>query len=240
MSGLAVDVTVDRGGFALDLAIDVAPGTTTALMGPNGAGKSTALAAIAGLVRPSRGRIVIGGRPVDDVEAGVHLDPARRRVGVVFQDLLLFPGLTVLDNVAFAGRMRTRSRRRARADAAAWVARFGLTELADRYPAQLSGGQAQRVALARALAAEPEVLLLDEPMAALDVRVREQSRRELVAHLTEYAGATLLITHDFGDARAIAGRGVVLEQGRITQAGALAELEATPASEYVARLVRGG
>ncbi len=238
-AGLAVDVAVRRESFDLALALTVGARETTALMGPNGAGKSTAISVIAGLARPASGRVAIGGRLVDDAAAGLHLDPASRRVGVVFSDLRLFPRLTVLDNIAFASWMRTRRRGAARASARTWVDRFDLEAVAHRHPHELSGGQAQRVALARALAAEPEVLLLDEPLSALDARIRPQARQELAEHLAGFEGATLLVTHDFADARAVADRAVVLEHGRITQEGGLEDLVTSPATDYVERLVGG-
>ncbi len=239
MTGLEVDIGVRRDGFELALAATVAPGTTTALMGPNGSGKSTAIAVIAGLLAPTSGRVAIAGRTVDDATRGIRLDPAARCVGVVFQDLRLFPRLTVLDNIAFPTRVRTHRRRHARAQAGEWVERFGLEAVAHRRPHELSGGQAQRVALARALAADPDVLLLDEPLSALDVRVRDRARRELAEHLRDFGGATLLVTHDLADVHAIADRAVVLEHGRVTQEGDIDVLAATPATDYVERLVRG-
>jgi len=193
---LHADVVVARGETRIAAAFDVAPGHPLAVIGPNGAGKSSVLAAIAGLVPLESGRVAIGARSVD------RMPPERRRIGVLFQDYVLFPHLTVRDNVAFAARMRG-SRAAARAAAEPWLDRYGLLALADRFPAQLSGGQAQRVALARALAAEPDVLLLDEPMSALDVEVRADMRAELATHVREFGGATVLVTHSpphgFGD-----------------------------------------
>ena len=228
---LRADVTVTRGGHRVAAAFDVAPGHPLALIGPNGAGKSTLLAAIAGLVPLDAGRVRIGERPID------ALPPDRRRVGVVFQDHVLFPHLSVRDNVAFAARMRGRSRAAARAVADPWLERYGLAALADRLPGELSGGQAQRVALARALAAEPDVLLLDEPMSALDVEVRDDMRAELAAHVREFGGATVLVTHNRDDAAALADTVLVLEDGRVTQRGTLAELAAAPATPYVRRML---
>jgi molybdate transport system ATP-binding protein len=155
---------------------------------------------------------------------------------VVFQDYVLFPHLSVRDNVAFAARMRG-PRTAARAAAGPWLERYGLAPLADRLPSELSGGQAQRVALARALAADPDVLLLDEPMSALDVELRDDMRAELASHVREFGGATVLVTHSPADAAALADAVLVLEGGRVTQRGTLAELAAEPATPYVRRML---
>jgi ABC-type sulfate/molybdate transport systems ATPase subunit len=227
---LHADVAVVRGEQRIAAAFDVAPGHPLAIIGPNGAGKSSVLAAIAGLVPLEAGRVAIGSRIVDG------LPPERRRIGVVFQDYVLFPHLTVRDNVAFAARMRGR-RAAARDVAEPWLERYGLAALADRFPAELSGGQAQRVALARALAADPEVLLLDEPMSALDVEVRAEMRSELATHVREFGGATVVVTHSPTDAAALADSVLVLERGRVSQRGTLDELRAEPATPYVERML---
>ncbi|TAL45572.1 MAG: ATP-binding cassette domain-containing protein [Salinibacterium sp.] len=229
MNGLHATLRAQRGDFTLDLDLEVPAGSTLALVGPNGAGKSTALACIAGLL-PNGGTARVGERVLDEVPV------EQRRVGYVFQDYLLFPHLTVLENVAFGPRALGRPRAEARAGASAWLDRLGLMELAERRPRQLSGGQSQRVALARALAAEPEVLLLDEPLAALDVEVRDEVRAELAAHLAEFAGAAIVVTHELADALALATRIVVLEAGQVTQRGSLVDLAARPATPYIARL----
>jgi ABC-type sulfate/molybdate transport systems ATPase subunit len=227
---LSASIRAVRGTFDLDVHLTAEPGRTLVLLGPNGAGKSTVLAALAGTV-PSEGAILINGRAVSDVET------ARRRVGYVFQDYLLFPHLTVIENVAFGPRAQGVARPVARATAAGWLERLGIPELADRRPTHLSGGQAQRVALARALASGPELLLLDEPLAALDVEVRGEVREELARHLREWGGLTIVVTHSLDDVAALADDVVVLENGRETQRSTVRELVRSPATPYVERLV---
>ena len=230
--GLAVDVTVLRGEFVVTAAFEVLAGRPLALVGPNGAGKTTVLNALAGHVEAERGSIQLGRREL------VGLAPEERRVGVVFQDFLLFPHLSVIDNVAYGIRMHGARRSVARVAALPWLERFELGTLAARYPHELSGGQAQRVALARALAAEPDVLLLDEPMAALDVEIRDEVRSQLAGHLRDFAGPTVIVTHSAADVTALAADVLVLERGTVTQRGSWDALMAAPATPYVARLVQ--
>ena len=237
MTGLRAELTVARPGFTLQATLEVAAGEVVALVGPNGAGKSTALRALAGLLPLDGGRVELAGRVLADAAAGVHRPPYERAIGVVFQDYLLFPHPTVLDNVAFGPRSGGLGRRPARAIAADWLDRLGVTELAESRPGAISGGQAQRVALARALATAPALLLLDEPLAALDARTRLLVRSELRRHLQDFAGATVVVTHDPVDAAVLADRLVVLEHGRVVQTGTPAEVAARPRTEYVARLV---
>jgi molybdate transport system ATP-binding protein len=222
------------GSLDVDLELAATAGQVVAVLGPNGAGKTTFLRALAGLQPIAAGHISLDGQRLDDPGAGVFVAPDRRRVGFVFQDYLLFPHLSALDNVAFG------PRRRGSADAAEiardWLARVGLAELGDVRPGRLSGGQAQRVALARALATRPRLLLLDEPLAALDATSRVAVRRELKRHLAGFDGIALLVSHDPVDAAALADRVVVLEAGRVTQRGTLAEITAQPRSQYVADL----
>ena len=217
-------------------AFHVVAGRPLALVGPNGAGKTTVLNVLAGHVGVERGSILLGGRDL------VGLAPEARRVGVVFQDFLLFPHLTVADNVAYGIRMRggrtRRSRAAARVAALPWLERFDLTSLVGRYPHELSGGQAQRVALARALAAEPEALLLDEPMASLDVEIRDEVRAELAGYLRDFAGPTVIVTHSAADVAALATDVIVLEHGAVTQRGSWESLRKTPATPYATRLVQ--
>jgi molybdate transport system ATP-binding protein len=225
------------GTLELDLGLDVADGEVVALLGPNGAGKTTALRAIAGLHPLDRGRIELDGHPLDDPAAGVFVPTHRRPIGVVFQDYLLFPRLDALDNVAFGLRARGHGKAEARQRAAEWLDRLGLADHAHVRPGALSGGQAQRVALARALATDPRLLLLDEPLAALDARARIHVRAELRRHLASFPGARLLVTHDPLDALVLADRLVVVDSGRVTQSGEPAEVARRPRTRYVADLV---
>jgi molybdate transport system ATP-binding protein len=236
-TGLTSRLRVRRGEFGLDLPLDVAPGEVVALVGPNGAGKTTALHALAGLLPLTDGRIELDGQVLDEPGRRVLVPPERRPLGVVFQDYLLFPHLSVRDNVAFGLRTRGVPRSDARARADAWLERVGVGELAGLRPSRLSGGQAQRVALARALAPEPRLLLLDEPMAALDAATRLTVRADLARHLEDYDGAAVLVTHDPLDAMSLADRIVVLEDGRVVQEGAPVDVARAPRTEYVARLV---
>ncbi|TYB40370.1 ABC transporter ATP-binding protein [Micromonospora sp. AP08] len=234
---LDAHLVADRGAFHLDVRLRIEAGEVVALLGPNGAGKTTALRALAGLHPLSAGHLTLGGADLDRPDRRVWTPPERRPVGVVFQDYLLFPHLSALDNVAFGPRRRGADRRAARARAQGWLDRVGLGEQARRRPRQLSGGQAQRVALARALAVEPTLLLLDEPLAALDARTRLDTRAELQHHLGAHPGATLLVTHDPLDALVLADRLVIVEQGRVVQEGDAATVTARPRTDYVARLV---
>ncbi|RJQ76390.1 ABC transporter ATP-binding protein [Pseudonocardiaceae bacterium YIM PH 21723] len=226
---LDANLVAVQGDFRLSLPLTVDSGRTCAILGPNGAGKSTALRTVAGLHPLSGGHITIAGRPVD------RLSARDRRVGLVFQDYLLFDHLTVLENVAFG--LRARRASDVRDKALHWLDRVGLADYADRRPRQLSGGQAQRVALARALVTEPDVLLLDEPLAALDVAARAHVRAELRGWLADYTGATLLVTHDPLDAMVLADEMVVLEGGVVVQRGTPAEVATHPRTPYVATLV---
>ncbi|MFI9005737.1 ABC transporter ATP-binding protein [Actinosynnema sp. NPDC053489] len=226
---LHAEIRVTRGAFRLDLDLDLAPGEVVALLGPNGAGKTTALRALAGLVGGAAVRV--------DGATWDGLPPEGRPIGVVFQDHLLFAHLTALDNVAFGPRARGTAKARANAIAAAWLERVGLAGFAGVKPQALSGGQAQRVALARALATDPRLLLLDEPLAALDASTRLKVRSDLGRHLRDYPGHTLLVTHDPLDAMVLADRIVILEHGRVVQQGTPAEVARRPRTDYVAHLV---
>jgi molybdate transport system ATP-binding protein len=234
---LEVDLEVRLGDLHLAVAFAVEAGETVAVVGPNGAGKTTLLRALAGLVALDAGRVVLDGTVLDDVAAGVAVPAEARRVGVVFQDHLLFPHLRAVDNVAFGLRSRGAGKADADARARAWLERVGLADVAAARPRALSGGQAQRVALARALAIDPHLLLLDEPLAALDASTRTATRRELRRHLADHPGVRLLVTHDPLEAAALADRVVVVEAGRVVQKGTVAALTAHPRSRYVADLV---
>ena len=236
MSGLRVDGEVRRGAFSLQVAFEVEPGQVLAVLGPNGAGKTTLLRTLAGLTGLTRGRITLGDRVLDD-GAGVLVPPEARRVGLVFQSYRLFPHLDVRDNVAFPARAAGARRVVARRAAQPWLERLDLHELAGRRPGELSGGQAQRVALARALACEPDLLLLDEPLAALDARSRMHVRASLRRHLVDFAGPVLVVTHDPVEAMVMADRLLVIEAGRVVQVGPPAQVARQPATDYVARLV---
>ncbi len=236
-NGLHVHGGVDRGEFRLEVDFGVAPGEVLGVLGPNGAGKTTLLRALAGLVALSDGSIRLNGEALDEPASNTFLQPEARPIGLVFQNYRLFPHLSVRENVAFAARAQGVHRRTAGSAADRWLSRLGLAEFAERKPRQLSGGQAQRVALARALASEPRLLLLDEPLAALDARTRLEIRAELRRHLTDFAGPTLLVTHDPLEAMVMTDRLLVIEHGRIVQEGSPAAVARRPATQYIARLV---
>ncbi|WGW11979.1 ABC transporter ATP-binding protein [Saxibacter everestensis] len=227
--------TVKRGSFTLNLDLEVAAGETVALLGPNGAGKSTALHTLAGLLPLATGSIRLGTETLDDGTR--RRSPDQRRVGVVFQDYLLFPHLSLLENVAFGLRARGSTKTAARRRAADWLRRVGLGSRAQARPSEVSGGQAQRVALARALASEPDLLLLDEPLAAVDAGTRLRLRSDLRAQLRSFAGPAVLITHDLADAMVLADRIIVLENGETVQSGSPRQVTTEPRSPYMASLV---
>lgn len=229
MDDLTASFRLPLRAFDVDVALDVRE--TLALVGPSGAGKSTVLRAIAGLARPARGRIVAGGETWFDAERRVDLPPERRRVGLVFQEYALFPHLTVAGNVAFGAADRR--------EADALLERLGLRALASARPGKLSGGERQRVALARALARRPRVLLLDEPLSALDPHTRDTVRAQLRVTLQELELPAVVVTHDFVDAAALAERIGVIVDGRIVQLGTAEELIRSPVSPFVARFAGG-
>jgi molybdate transport system ATP-binding protein len=234
---LSADVVVTLGRLDLDVALEAADGETVAVLGPNGAGKTTLLRALAGLQPLDGGAVHLDDVLLDEPATNTFVVPERRSVGVVFQDYLLFPHLTVLENVAFGLRSRGTGRADARKRAREWLARVGLDDRTRTKPAALSGGQQQRVALARALVTRPRLLLLDEPLAALDAGTRTELRRDLRSHLASCGGARILVTHELLDAVALADRLLVLEDGRVAQAGPVHEVASRPRSRYVADLV---
>jgi molybdate transport system ATP-binding protein len=225
---LDAHVVIRRDGFTLDVTLDLAAGETLAVLGPNGSGKSTLLRALAGLQPIDEGRILIDDSVVDDPGTNTFVAPEHRNIGMVFQDHSLFDNLTAVENVAFGLRARRVPRASAAATARSWLASVQLDRFAPVRPRRLSGGQAQRVALVRALAIEPRLLLLDEPMAALDARSRAEIRRDLRVHLADRDIATILVTHDPVDAFALADRVMVIEDGLVSQVGALDEVTTHP------------
>jgi len=235
--GLDADLAVTLGHFSLDVRLTVGRNETLALLGPNGAGKTTTLDLIAGLRTPDRARITLGRTVLCDTHAGIDLAPEARRVGLVFQDYALFPHRTVRGNVAYGPAARHLSAPRRAAVTADCLERLGLFPLADRPVAELSGGQRQRVALARALAADAAVLLLDEPFASLDATHRAQVRFELRTFLHESGLPAIVVTHDLGDAVAVADRLVMIEGGRVVQSGKPAEILEAPRTRFIADLV---
>lgn len=228
--GLSAHLLMRRGSFELKIDLEVSSGTVLGVVGPNGAGKSTLFAGLAGLL-PVEGTLWLGDRNL------AELRPAERRVAMVFQDYLLFAHLSVLDNVAFGPRVTGLTTKQAREAAHTVLGDLGLTELAHRKPPQLSGGQAQRVALARALASEPELILLDEPLSALDAATRLWVRSELKKTLDGFGGIAIIISHDVTDVLSLVDEVAVLESGKIVQRATPSELLAAPASDFVAALV---
>ncbi|KKD07504.1 ABC transporter ATP-binding protein [Streptomyces sp. WM6386] len=229
--GLHAHLIVTHPTFHLDITLTAAPGEVVALLGPNGAGKTTALRALAGLTPLTAGHLRLDGTDLD------RTPPESRPVGVVFQDYLLFPHLTALDNVAFGPRCQGATKAESRQQASEWLTRMGLADHATAKPRRLSGGQAQRVALARALATHPRLLLLDEPLAALDARSRLEVRSQLRRHLADFEAVAVLVTHDPLDAMVLADRLVVIEHGRVVQEGTPSDIARHPRTDYIAQLV---
>jgi len=234
---LVAHLEVIRGTLDLRVELDANPGETVAILGPNAAGKSTLLRCLAGLQRIDSGRIELDGKALDDPTKRIFVEPQDRQIGVVFQDHLLFPTLTVLENVAFGLRSRGATKSDARSRASAALERLGLSSLANAKPTALSGGQSQQVALARALVTRPRLMLLDEPLAALDVTTKVDVRRSLREQLRSVDGIRILVSHDPVDAFALADRVVIVEDGRVSQSGVLADVAARPRTRYVADLI---
>jgi molybdate transport system ATP-binding protein len=222
VAALSADFRLGLRSFELSLALSVE--RTVALVGPSGAGKTSVLRVIAGLARPDAGRVEVDGGPWVDVERGVFVAPEQRRVGLVFQEYALFPHLSVRQNVAFGGKERVDE----------LLERFRISHLASARPGELSGGERQRVALARALARDPGVLLLDEPLAALDTHTKASVRVELEQLLAGLDLPALIVTHDYEDAIALADTVGVLVEGKLRQVGSPGELVASPADPFVA------
>lgn len=234
MSRLELNALVQHRDASFDLTLD--DGDVLAVLGPNGAGKSTLLSLISGLLRPDAGRITLGDTVVTDTQTGIFVPPHARGVAMLAQQALLFPHMSVAANVAYAPRCKGASRTDAAAIAQRWLAAVDAGHLADRRPAQLSGGQAQRVAVARALAAEPRVLLLDEPMAALDVTAAPAVRRLLRDILRDGHRTAVIVTHDLLDALGVANKVIVVDRGRIVESGPVREVLAAPRSDFAARI----
>jgi molybdate transport system ATP-binding protein len=233
---LRAKVSTHLGTLHLDCDVDVDAGVTVAVLGPNGAGKTTLLRVIAGLVPVEEGRVEVDGVVFDDPATGTRVTPEARRVGFVFQDHGLFPHLSVLDNVAFGLRARGLDRAVASARAHEWLERVDLAAYAASRPSALSGGQSQRAALARVLVTDPQILLLDEPLAAVDASGRLELRRALREHLSGFSGVRLLITHDPLEAASLAERVVVLEDGHVTQEGSFTDVTSRPRSAWIATM----
>lgn len=231
---LSADVTLRRGDWELDFALDVERGETIAIVGESGAGKTTALRCLAGLERPQRGSIRAGGATWMDTQRHAFVPAQRRDVAMVFQRYALFAHMSALDNAAFGPLAAGLSAAESRREAMHALDVVGAAHLRERRASSLSGGEEQRVALARAVALHPAVLLLDEPLAALDVRLRPVVREALRRAITETGAATVLVTHEPAEAMVFAERFVVIENGKAVQRGTLADLRERPASEYVA------
>jgi molybdate transport system ATP-binding protein len=238
---LEAQLRVRRGDFVLDAGLQVGDGEVLALLGPNGSGKSTVLAALAGLIVPEAGRVVLGDRVLTRAGPGaapaVAVPASRRRIGLLGQDPLLFPHLTALENVAFGPRASGVGTAVARVTAADWLDAVGLAGLAGARPSALSGGQQQRVAIARALAARPDVLLLDEPMASLDVQTASLIRTLLRDRIADSGVTTVLVTHDAVDAIVLADRVAILDDGRVVDVGDTARVLGEPVNLFAATLV---
>jgi molybdate transport system ATP-binding protein len=234
---LAARVITSLGTLELDVAIAAEPGAVVAIVGPNGAGKTTLLRALAGLLPLRAGQVELQGRVLEDVASGINVPPEQRPVAMMFQEGMLFPHMTARDNVAFGLRARGIARRDARERAEQWLIEVGMREHASARPSQLSAGQRQRVALARALVTDPRLLLLDEPLAAVDVSARVDLRRTLREQLSRHHGIRLLVTHDPLEAMALASRLVVVEGGRVTQEGSMSDVAARPRSSWVAAML---
>jgi len=219
---------LSRGAFTLDINLVFNEGEVVAIMGHNGSGKSTFLHAIAGLLAVHSGSLTLNGETYDDASTNTFVDPTQRSVGIVFQGGLLFETMSVLENIIFGLRARKIKRSTAVEQAKPLISQFGLSDLLEREPRELSGGQSQRVAIARALITQPKVLLLDEPMSGLDTATRNLVRAEFRQVLAGFAGYRILVTHDVDDALTMADRMIELENGKVVWDG--------PTSQYQGKL----
>jgi molybdate transport system ATP-binding protein len=233
---LQMQLRVRRGDFVLDAALQVRQGEILALLGPNGSGKSTLLGALAGLIPLESGTVRVAGRTISDTDRRVAVPPEHRGVGLLGQEPLLFPHLSAIDNVAFGRQSQGVRRPDARAEAVGWLSAVGLDGLGNRKSSQLSGGQQQRVAIARALAAQPRVLLLDEPLAAVDVPTASVLRQLLRERLAATGTAAIFVTHDVLDAIVVADRVAILQEGRIVETGPTQRVLGAPRTRFVAAL----
>jgi len=234
---LQADVRLTRGLLHLGVELTVKPGQIVAVLGPNGSGKTTLLHTLAGLIRLQHGQIRVAGSVWDSPAENVWMAPEQRRTGLVVADHLLFPHLSVIDNVGFGPRSRGVPKAAARARARVELDALGLGDRFEVRPRELSSGQAQRVALARALATDPDLLLLDEPLSALDPTTRAHTRADLDVRLRAFSGITILVTHDPLDALSLADRLVFIEAGSLVQEGTPQEVIARPRDPYVAQVV---
>lgn len=223
-------------GFTVDAAFDVPAGRTAALLGPNGAGKSTVVSVIAGIAPLKAGFITLGDRVLDEPDSGVFVPPADRRIGVVFQDALLFQHMDVQQNIEFGPKSVKRDPDQSRRLIELWIDRLDLDSLRKRRPSELSGGETQRVAIARTLVTEPELLILDEPLAAIDASARPRIRRILADFLDGFGGPAIVITHDPAEAFLLADDVLIIEDGRMTQCGSPEDIRMKPATRYAADL----
>ncbi|HTU06753.1 MAG TPA: ABC transporter ATP-binding protein [Trebonia sp.] len=233
---LEADIRLRLSRLNLDAAFTVAAGEVVALLGPNGSGKSTILRALTGLLPLAGGRVVLDGTVLEDPAERVMVAPEKRPIALMFQDYLLFPHMNAVENVAFGLRCQGVDKKTARERAATTLGRLELGEVAEAKPGAMSGGQQQRVAMARALVTDPKLLLLDEPLAALDVSIKTNVRRLLRDVLSKSSAANMLVTHDVLDAVALSDRMIVIENGGIVQTGTPAEVTGRPRSRYVADL----
>jgi molybdate transport system ATP-binding protein len=234
---LNADIRLRLSRLNLDAVFTAQAGEVVALLGPNGSGKSTVLRALAGLLRLDGGRVELDGVVLEDPVRHTRVTAEKRPIGLMFQEYLLFPHMSALENVAFGLRARGVGRRAARERAAAALERLDVAKVASARPGAMSGGQQQRVAMARVLVTEPKLLLLDEPLAALDVSTKTDVRRQLRSTLRASHAANVLVTHDLLDAVALADRMLVIENGEIVQTGTPGEVTARPRSRYVADLI---